>query len=398
MSLLGKKHRLGSMDSYKLTAKACYLSYVVQALVINMPPLLFATFSRLYGMSERHMGFLILLIFCVQIVVDLLSTFLCLRLGYRKTMLLGHASVVTGLLVMAFFPGFTGLVCSLVLQGLGSGLVEVLVSPIVQYMPSSNDKEHMMGLLHSFYCWGMVLVILVTTLLYHFVGEGRWFLIPLFWLPLPMVAFSLFLTVPIAPVPGDKKGDGIGLLALLRSPLFWVLLVMMPLGSSSEQAVGQWVSYYAELSLGLSKLAGDLAGPCLFALMQGLCRLWYSKQGDVPIEKLMLCLSLLCVAGYLCIVHAPSPMLSLVGCAMVGFSVGCFWPGTFSLSARYLPGGGTLLFSLLAFSGDLGCGMGPQVVAWAPTVSQGFSYAVIFPALIAACILVLHRLAEKKGR
>lgn len=385
------------MRSYRLTAKACYLSYVVQALVINLPPLLFATFSRLYGINERQMGFLILLVFSVQIVIDLLSTPLSRLLGYRGTMLLGHASVMAGLVVMAVFRGFQGLVVSLVLQGLGSGVVEVLISPIIQYMPEGSDKDHMMSLLHSFYCWGMVVVIAFSTLLFRLLGEARWFLIPLLWIPVPLVAFILFLLVPIAPVPGDEKGQGIGLVGLFRQPVFWVLLAMMPLGSSSEQAVSQWVSYYAELGLGVTKLAGDLAGPCLFALMQGLCRLWYSRETNLPVEKLMISCTILCMAGYFLIVHGGSPVLSLLGCAMVGFAVGCFWPGTFSLSARHLPGGGTLLFSLLAFAGDVGCGMGPQVVAWAPSVSEGLSHAIIFPALLALCILVLHRLTVKKA-
>ncbi|MDD7200742.1 MAG: MFS transporter [Sphaerochaetaceae bacterium] len=385
------------MRSYRLTAKACYLSYVVQALVINLPPLLFASFARLYGINERQMGFLILLIFSVQIVIDLLSTPLSRLLGYRGTMLLGHASVVVGLVVMAFFRGFHGLVVSLILQGLGSGVVEVLISPIIQYMPDSSDKDHMMSLLHSFYCWGMVVVIAFSTLLFRLLGEARWFLIPLLWIPVPFVAFLLFLLVPIAPVPGDGKGQGIGLVGLVRQPVFWILLVMMPLGSSSEQAVSQWVSYYAELGLGVTKLTGDLAGPCLFALMQGLCRLWYSRETNLSVEKLMVSSTVLCMAGYFFIVHGNTPVLSLLGCAMVGFAVGCFWPGTFSLSARHLPGGGTLLFSLLAFAGDVGCGMGPQVVAWAPSVSEGLSHAIIFPALLAFCLLVLHRLAAKKA-
>ena len=373
------------MRSYRLTAKACYLSYVVQALVINLPPL------------ERQMGFLILLVFSVQIVIDLLSTPLSRLLGYRGTMLVGHVSVVVGLVVMAFVRGFHGLVASLILQGLGSGVVEVLVSPIIQYMPDSNDKDHMMSLLHSFYCWGMVVVIAFSTLLFHLLGEARWFLIPLLWIPVPFVAFILFLLVPIAPVPGDGKGQGIGLVGLCRQPVFWILLVMMPLGSSSEQAVSQWVSYYAELGLGVTKLVGDLAGPCLFALMQGLCRLWYSRETNLSVEKLMMSCTVLCMAGYFFIVHGTTPVLSLLGCAMVGFAVGCFWPGTFSLSARHLPGGGTLLFSLLAFAGDVGCGMGPQVVAWAPSVSEGLSHAIIFPALLALCLLVLHRLVAKKA-
>ena len=385
------------MRSYRLTAKACYLSYVVQALVINLPPLLFSTFSRLYGLGIKEMGFLILLVFSVQILIELLSAPLARCFGYRKSVRFGHASVVAGLIVMVVFPGFQGLVCSLILQGLGSGVVEVLISPIIQYLPVKGDKDHAMSFLHSFYCWGMALVIALSSLLFHVVGEARWFLLPLCWIPLPLCAFFLFLFCPIAPIPGDGKKRGLGLLGLCRKPVFWVLLVMMPLGSSSELAVSQWVSYYAELGLGVSKLAGDLLGPCMFACLQGLSRLWYSRENGISVEKLMISCSLLCVAGYCFVARGGSALLSLVGCGMVGFAVGSFWPGTFSLAARHLSGGGTLLYSLLAFAGDVGCGAGPQVVSWANSVGEGLMHAMLFPALLGLCLVILHRMEVRNG-
>lgn len=391
---------MGGMHSYRMTTWACYISYIVQAIIINLPPLLFSTFARLYGISNVQMGLLILLIFVVQIVIDLLSAPLARLLGYRGTVLFGHGCSLVGLVLMSVLPqtlGFPGLVLALVPASVGSGVVEVLISPIIQYIPDESVKSGAMSLLHSFYCWGMVLVIALSTGLFHLIGESRWFLLPLFWIPVPLVAFLLFLAVPIAPVAGDKKG-GMGLSGLLKSPVFWVLMVMMPLGSASELAMSQWASYFAEMGLGVPKELGDLLGPCMFALCQGLCRLWYSGQKSLSIEKMIVACAFLGALGFLTASGAREPMLALAGCAMVGFAAGCFWPGTFSLAADFLPMGGTLLYGLLAFAGDFGCGSGPQIVAWAPSVREGLSHAAIIPMLLALCVLVLRRLRSKAGQ
>lgn len=381
------------MPNYKLTTKACYLSYMVQALVINLPPLLFTTFVRLYRVTSGQLGLLVFVLFLVQIAIDLLSTPLVRLLGYRKTMLYGHAASALGMVLLAVLPGwfgFGGILAAICLAAVGSGVVEVLVSPIVQAIPDDTAKAGAMSLLHSFYCWGMAVVVLVSTLLLKLVGWERWRILPLFWLFLPVGSFVLFLFVPIATLSGDERG-GLGLKDLLRRPVFWILMGMMPLASASELAMSQWASYFAEAGLGVEKAAGDLLGPCMFAVMQALMRVWYSRQRNLSCEKLVLFSSFLCMFGYFWTVHAPSPLLSLAGCALVGFAVGSFWPSTFSLAADFLPNGGTLMYSLLAFCGDVGCALGPQIVAGAPSVVDGFERAMILPALMALCVLVLHR-------
>lgn len=379
-------------DDYHRTTWACYLSYMVQAVVNNLPPLLFLTFQKKYGISLGQLGLLIVLNFGVQISVDLLAGKLAEKWGYRATMIFGHVCAAVGLLCMGLLPsrfGLYGLIIAMVLDSVGGGVVEVLVSPIVQAIPDDSAKNGALSMLHSFYCWGTVAVILVTTVLYGFVGLDGWHLIPYVWIVLPLLCIIFFSKCPIAPL--IKAGEkGMTTKELLHSPLFWVLALMMSAASCSELSMSQWASYFAESGLGVSKQFGDLLGPCLFAFLMGLVRFFYGKHGGrISLLRLISASSVVCLLGYLLASLARSPILALFGCAICGPAVALFWPGTFSLASDHLPLGGTRMFALLAFFGDAGCAIGPEVVSLVSQGSGDLRSGLLLSSVFPVCMGIL---------
>ena len=392
---------------YRKTLTACFIGYIVQAVVNNFVPLLFVTFQTSYQIPLSRITLLITVNFLVQLLVDSLSAGLIDRIGYRASALMAHGCAAVGLWLLTVLPDrmpdpFSGILISVVLYAVGGGLLEVLVSPIVEACPSDN-KEKAMSLLHSFYCWGHVGVVLLSTLFFAACGTEHWKLLARLWTLIPLGNMVLFARVPLYRLQEEGEA-GLSLRALCSRRLFWVLMLMMLCAGASEQAVSQWASAFAEQGLGVSKTVGDLAGPMAFALLMGTSRLIYGKYGDrLPLERCMVGSCLLCIASYAAIACIPSPVGGLIGCAVCGFSVGILWPGTFSRAASSLRGGGTVLFALLALAGDLGCSGGPALAGWVSDRSGGnlrlgILSAVVFPFLLLLCLLLPARSKRRETR
>lgn len=384
--------------TYKKTMAACFIGYIVQAIINNLVPLLFLTFEKTYRIPLQQITMLISINFGIQLLVDLLSAAFVDKIGYRTSIILAHACSVAGLFGLVFLPeclpsAFAGLLISVIVYALGGGLLEVLVSPIMESCPTDN-KEKAMSLLHSFYCWGHVAVVLLSTLFFQVFGIQNWKILVCLWLVVPIVNGVLFAKVPIAPLIGEGE-TGMTMFALFRDKTFWLLMLLMLCAGASEQAVSQWASVFAEKGLGVSKTVGDLAGPMAFAVLMGSARAFYGKFGErMDLDKFMAGSGILCMASYLCISLAPYPFVSLVGCAVCGLSVGIMWPGSFSKASAAIRSGGTAMFALLALAGDVGCSGGPALVgvissACSDDLKKGILAAIVFPVLLVAGILGL---------
>lgn len=378
-------------NQYNKTVVACFVGYIVQAIVNNFAPLLFLTFQRTYEIPLSQITMLVTINFGVQLLVDLLAIGFVDKIGYRASMVLAHIFSAAGLILLTVLPevfpsAFAGILVSVIVYAVGGGLLEVLVSPVMEACPSDN-KEKAMSMLHSFYCWGHVGVVAVSTLFFQFVGISNWKILAVAWAIIPLGNMIAFTKVPIASlIEEGERGYTIGKLFSMK--MFWVLLIMMICAGASEQSVSQWASVFAEKGLGISKMAGDLAGPMAFAVLMGLSRAFYGKYGDrIHLEKFMIFSSILCVISYLWISLIPSPVISLIGCGICGLSVGIMWPGTFSKASAIIPKGGTAMFALLALGGDVGCSGGPTLVGMVSSALQdnlkmGILAGIIFPALL----------------
>jgi len=377
--------------SYEHTIYACYIGYITQAIVNNFVPLLFLTFVREMNLSLSRITLLTTFNFLVQLLVDLVCTRVVDRIGYRPCVRAAHVTCAAGLVGLAVFPqllgnSMAGLLLAVTLYAIGGGLIEVLISPIVEACPTKK-KEAAMSLLHSFYCWGHVGVVILTTLFFRLFGIGNWRIMAVVWSIVPIANFFYFQYVPIYPIVSEGE-ERIRLRDLLHMKVFWLLIVMMVCAGASEQAMSQWASAFAEAALHVSKTVGDLAGPCLFAVLMGTSRALYGKFADaLPLKKMMLGSALLCIGCYLLAVLTRHPVPGLLGCAVCGFSVGIFWPGTFSIAGWTLRGGGTALYALLALAGDVGCSSGPTVVglvagAFKDQLKIGLAAAMVFPVVM----------------
>ena len=387
-------------ESYQRTVAACFIGYIVQAIVNNFVPLLFVTFQGSYHISLTKITALITVNFLVQLAVDLVSAGLIDKIGYRVSIILAHVFSAAGLLLLVCLPemlpdAFLGILISVVVYAVGGGLLEVLVSPIIEACPTDN-KEKMMSLLHSFYCWGHVGVVLISAAFFAVFGIANWRVLAVVWALVPIGNMMLFARTPIYPLQAeDEPGLTIG--QLFRRRIFWALMLMMVCAGASEQAVSQWASAFAEQGLGVSKTVGDLAGPMAFALLMGTARLIYGKYGHrLDLDRFMKYSCVLCIASYLCIALVPVPAIGLIGCAACGFSVGIFWPGTFSRASAAIRGGGTALFAMLALAGDLGCSGGPSVAGFVSGVFEnnlraGILAAVVFPVVMLFCMVGLTK-------
>lgn len=377
--------------SYDCTMRACFIGYIVQAIVNNFVPLLFLTFQRTYHIPLQQITLLVTFNFGIQLLTDLLSVAFVDRMGYQASMVLAHILSALGLICLTVLPEwmehpFAGILISVIIYAVGGGLLEVLVSPVVEACPSTH-KEKAMSMLHSFYCWGHVGVVLFSSIFFKLAGIENWKLLAVLWAVIPILNALVFTRVPIAPVlPEGEEGMTIG--TLFQNRTFWLLFVMMICAGASEQSVSQWASLFAEKGLGISKTAGDLAGPMAFAVLMGASRAFYGNYGEkINLDRFMAVSSVLCILSYLCLVFMPVPVLSLAGCALCGLSVGIMWPGTFSRASKALPAGGTALFALLALGGDIGCSGGPSLVGMVSGMCKGnlkigILAALIFPVLL----------------
>lgn len=391
-------------NQYNKTITACFVGYIVQAIINNFVPLLFLTFQRTYDIPLSQITLLVTFNFGVQLLVDLLAIGFVDRIGYRVSMVMAHVLSAAGLILLTILPElfsspFVGILISVMVYAVGGGLLEVLVSPVVEACPSDN-KEKAMSMLHSFYCWGHVGVVLLSTVFFRAAGIENWKIMAVVWAVIPICNAFVFTRVPMASLMEEGE-SGLSMKELFASKIFWVLLLMMVCAGASEQAVSQWASTFAEKGLEISKTAGDLAGPMAFAVLMGAARAFYGKYGDrIQLDHFMIWSSILCILSYLGIALFPSPVLSLAACAVCGLSVGIMWPGSFSKAAAALPKGGTVMFALLALGGDLGCSGGPTVVgtvssALGENLKMGILAAVVFPALLLTGILVCGRMKKE---
>lgn len=390
-------------EDYNKTIYACFIGYIVQAIVNNFAPLLFLTFQTQYGIALSKITLLVTINFGIQLIVDLVSVKFVDKIGYRVSMLLAHGFAAAGILLLAILPelisdSFIGLLIAVVFYAVGGGLLEVLVSPVMEACPTDN-KEKAMSLLHSFYCWGHVGVVLLSTIFFSIFGIGSWKLLAMVWALVPIINGFLFAKVPIAPLMPEGE-TGLSLKALFATKLFWIFMLMMVCAGASEQAVSQWASTFAEKGLGVGKTVGDLAGPMTFAVLMGTSRLLYGKYGDkLNLDHFMIGSGLLCIASYLAISLMPNAAVGLLGCAVCGLSVGIMWPGTFSKASATIKGGGTAMFALLALGGDVGCSGGPTLAGFMSgsfddDLRKGILAAVIFPILLVLGVFILQRKVE----
>lgn len=386
------------MPDYKKTKIACYLGFITQAIAANFAPLLFLTFHNTYQISLGRIALIPTCFFFTQLLVDLFCAKFVDRIGYRICVVASEICAATGLIGLAVLPDllpspFGGILISVILYAIGSGLIEVLCSPIIEACPFEN-KEATMSLLHSFYCWGSVGTILISTLFFLLFGTEHWKWLAVLWALIPTVNIYNFATCPIEYLVEEGNGMRIG--KLFQKPLFWLFVCLMVCSGASELAMSQWASAYAEAALGLSKAVGDLAGPCLFAVMMGISRIIFGKYGEkLNLMKFMTGSGLLCVICYLLTSLSANPLIGLSGCILCGFSVGIMWPGTISLSSKKFPAGGTAMFALLAMAGDLGGSIGPGIVGSitqnaGDNIRIGMRVGLVFPVVLLIMLFLLR--------
>ena len=386
---MGNKGK-GIRENYTHTIYASYIGYITQAIVNNFAPLLFLTFQNMFQITLGKISLLVTINFGVQLVTDMIAVKYVDKIGYRASAVFAHIISAVGLIGLAAFPyifpsEYIGIIVAVICYAIGGGLIEVLISPIVEACPTER-KEATMSLLHSFYCWGHVFVVIFSTVFFSIFGIENWRILACIWAIIPLINSFYFSKVPIATLVDEA--EKMPFLTLLKSKLFWLFVLLMVCAGASEHSMSQWASAFAESGLKVSKTIGDLAGPCLFATMMGIARVIYSKYSEkISLHRFMVGSSILCVIGYLLASLSPNPFVGFVGVGIIGLSVGILWPGTFSIAAKGIPKGGTALFALLALAGDLGCSAGPTVVgmvsgAFNDDLRKGILYAILFPILL----------------
>lgn len=382
-------------NNFKHTFYASYGGYFVQAIINNFLPLLFLTFQRDFSLPYDKISLLIVINFGFQLVVDYFSAFLINKIGYRKSTILAHILAAVGLTSLSILPyvisPYVGIIISIIIYAAGSGLIEVIVSPLVEACPSER-KEAAMSLLHSFYCWGHMCVVLLSTVFFTLFSVNNWRSLAVIWALVPLFNGIYFCFVPFPQILDEEKGMSIK--ELCKEKLFYVFGLVMLASGASEQAMSQWASAFAESGLKVSKTMGDLLGACMFAFLMGSARVLYSKISEkLSLSSVMIASGVLCAASYIVASLSENALISLAGCAVCGFSVGIMWPGTFSLAALKMPKGGTALFAMLALFGDSGCALGPAVVGRGITLfdgdfSKGLLLALIFPILLVTGVII----------
>ena len=390
-------------SKYQKTRIACYLGFITQAITANFAPLLFLTFHRTYQISLGRIAFISTAFFFTQLLIDLFCAKYVDKIGYRKSVVASEIFSAAGLIGLAFLPSllpdpYVGIMISVIIYAMGSGLIEVLVSPIVEACPFDN-KDSVMSLLHSFYCWGSVGVILLSTIFFAMFGIENWRILSCIWALIPLFNTFNFISCPIESL--TEEGEGFSIRQLFHISIFWIALILMVCAGASEISMAQWASAYVESALGISKNIGDIIGPCLFAIMMGISRFFYGKYGEkLDLMKFMIASGILCLICYLLAALAPLPFLNLVGCSLCGFSVGIMWPGTISIASKKIPLGGTAMFAFLAMAGDLGGAVGPGIVGLVTQAANdnlkiGVLAGCVFPAVLVLSVLLLKRKREK---
>ena len=391
-------------DDYRHTVAASYIGYITQAIVNNFAPLLFLTFHNVYGIPLGKIGLLVTVNFVTQLLVDFISAKYVDRIGYRTAIVAAHVFAAAGLIGLGILPDlmpvpYIGICMAVVVYAIGGGLIEVLISPIVEACPTEG-KSAAMSLLHSFYCWGSVLVVVVSTILFSTFGVDAWREIACLWAIIPLVNAFYFSKVPIAALV--ENGESMTIWMLFRSKLFWIFALLMVCSGASELSMSQWASAFAESGLHVSKTVGDLAGPCFFAVLMGTARVFHAKFAEkLELSRYLAVCAVVCIGSYLLASLSPNALLALLGCGICGFSVGAMWPGTFSLASEKCPKGGTAMFALLALAGDTGCSLGPTVVGFVSAacednLKKGLLSAILFPVLLLVGLFLCQRVIKEK--
>lgn len=394
------------MNKYNKTIYACFVGYIVQAIINNFAPILFLTFQNSYGISLKSISLLITINFCTQLLIDFPSSKIVDKIGARATVLIAHFTSAAGLILLSFLPDilpnpYWGLVISIILYAIGSGVIEVIISPLVEACPTKS-KEGAMSLLHSFYCWGHVGVILLSTLFFTIFGIKNWRILSILWAVIPLVNGVFFIRIPLPSLQPEGE-KGLSVCQLFKSKIFWIFFLMMLCSGASEQGVIQWASAFAEKALGMSKAVGDLAGPLSFAVLMGISRVFFAKFSDkIRLDHYMIGSATLCIISYVLTSLSKNPVFSFIGLALCGLSVGIMWPGTFSLGAANIKRGGTAMFALLALAGDLGCSAGPALVglisdAAGSNLKIGILFATIFPLLLLFSLIIKKFIKKRIG-
>lgn len=393
---------MNAKQKYQNTLVACYLGFVTQAIAANFAPLLFLTFQNTYGISLEKIALIPAVFYLTQLIIDLAATKYADKIGYRTCVVASQVLSAIGLVCMTVLPKvlpvpFVGILISVVLYAIGSGLIEVLVSPIVEACPFDN-KDGVMSLLHSFYCWGAMGVIIGSTLFFYLFGVENWEILTLIWALVPLYNTFNFIKCPIERLVED--GKSLGVRKLLRTPVFWLMIVLMICAGASEATMAQWASAFAESTLAVPKIIGDLAGPCLFAMFMGISRLLYGKFSEkLDLTRVMLICGVTCAGCYLLASLSTIPVLGLAGCATCGFAVGIMWPGSISISSQRYPKGGTAMFAFLALAGDLGATVSPAMVGSisemaGDNLKTGLLAATIFPFVLVSALLILKKVSK----
>ena len=386
------------MKNYKKTKLACYLGFITQAVAANFAPLLFLKFHTDYSISLGNIALISTFFFLTQLLVDLFCAKCVDKIGYRVCIVASEVCSAAGLAGLALLPEimpspFAGIIISVILYAIGSGLIEVLGSPIVEACPFEN-KEATMSLLHSFYCWGAVGTILVSTVFFMIFGIDSWKWLAVSFAIIPAINIYNFATCPIELLV--EEGQGMGIRKLFSNPMFLIAIVMMVCSGASELAMAQWASAYAESALGFSKAVGDIAGPCMFAVTMGISRVLFGKASDkMNLNRFMIGSGILCFVCYLLASFSDNPIIGLAGCIVCGFSVGIMWPGTISISSKAFPTGGTAMFALLAMAGDLGGSIGPAIVGrvadmFGGSINVGMRIGLLFPSTLCFVLCLLN--------
>lgn len=374
--------------NYRYTIYACFIGYITQAIANNLSPLLFSCFMHDFHLSTMQITTFVVLNFMTQILSDILASKYADKFGYKISIITAHICSFVGLFGLTIFPRilnpFVGLMIATIIYAIGSGFIEVLISPIVEACPTDN-KESIMSLLHSFYCWGSVGVILFSTILFYLFGKEYWYVLPILWSLVPLLNSFFFTKVEVPTLV--EVHESMSLKQLSKYSLFYILLGLMIMSGACEHAMSQWASTFCELGLNITKTTGDLLGPCMFAILMGLSRVFYGKVGHkIDLLKFIQLSSILCFCSFLLVSLSSNVLFNLIGCALCGLSVGIFWPGVTSIASKSFPKGGTILFAYLALAGDLGCIVGPYVIGFTTTITNniqiGFLLASLFPILI----------------
>lgn len=394
------------MKKYIKTKIACYTGFVTQAIVTNFAPLLFLKFHTDYNISLGNIAMISTAFFLTQIMVDIFCAKFVDKIGYRVCIVASEISAAAGLVGLAFLPEimpspFAGIIISVFFYAIGSGLIEVLGSPIMEACPFEN-KEATMSLLHSFYCWGAAGTVLVSTFFFLVFGINSWKWLTVLFALIPTINIYFFATCPIEPLV--EEGKGMGIRKLISNPVFIIAIAMMICSGASELAMAQWASAFAESALGFTKAVGDVVGPCMFAITMGISRVIFGKSGDrIDLHKFMVGSGILCFVCYILASFSSNPIISLIGCIVCGFSVGIMWPGTISLSSKAFPSGGTALFALLAMAGDLGGSIGPVIVGktadmYGGSINIGMRVGLLFPILLCVMLILFNILGRNAGK